>query len=167
MKWLNFIIIVVVITLINAGSVMGLLSISSLQIRPNLLIAVLAYFAYISERRDVIITSFMVGFMADISGATMGPSLIAFGIVGVSFAAMRDVLLMERRRNRVVTIFLMSVAVMIIADMLTSMKINQHITRPLVTIPLNALYTAIAGAFLWQAMEFISSVLGVKKYDNR
>ncbi len=167
MKWLNFIVTIMIVTLINAGSIMRLITIGSFEIRPDLLIAALAFFAYISDRRDAIITSFMVGFMADISGSTMGPSLIAFGIVGVCFSAMRDVLLMDRRRNRVGAIFLMSIAVMIIVDILTAMKTGHHIARPYSTIPLGSLYTAVVGAIIWPVFDFMAVLLGVKKRNPR
>ncbi len=167
MKWLNFIITIMAVTLINAGSVMGFITISNLEIRPDLLIAALAFFAYISDRRDAIITSFMTGFMADISGSTMGPAMIAFGIVGVCFSALRDVLLMERRRNRFGAIFLMAMAVMLIIDLLTALKTGQHITRPYLVIPLCSFYTALVGAFIWPTFDFMAVVLGVKKRNPR
>ena len=167
MKWINFVLTIMTVTLINAGSVMGLITISSLDIRPDLLIAALAFFAYISDRRDAIITSFMVGFMADISGSTMGPSMIAFGIIGVCFSALRDVLLMERLRNRIVPIFLMSMGAMIIVDLLTAIKTGQHIARPYLTIPLCSVYTAAVGAVIWPLLDIIAVMLGVKKRNSR
>lgn len=167
MKWISFIITVLVITLINAGSAIELISISSLEIRPDLLIAVLAFFAYAFNRRDSIIVAFMVGFMADISGATMGPFMIAFGVIGVCLSSVRDVLLMDRRRNRVVAIFVMSFLIMIIVDILTGIKTGQHITKPLISIPLCSLYTAIVGSFLWSVFDFTAIMLGIKKRNSR
>ena len=167
MKWLNFIIIVLATTLVNAGSTMNLIAIGSLEIRPNLLVVALAFFAYILERRDAVIAAFMIGFMADISGATMGPSMLAFGIIGSSFSAMRDLLIMQRRRNRFVAISLMSVCIMIIIDILTFYKTGSQITKPLITIPLSSLYTALAGAFLWYVFDFISVIFGAKKRNTR
>ncbi|MFI4910645.1 MAG: rod shape-determining protein MreD [Sedimentisphaeraceae bacterium JB056] len=167
MKWINFVVTVLVVTLINAGSVMELITISSLDIRPDLLVAALAFFAYISDRRDAIIASFMIGFMADISGSTMGPAMIAYGIVGVSFSAMRDVLLMDRVRNRIFAIFLISVCIMAIIDTLNAFKIGQHIAKPYLAIPLSSVYTALIGAFLWQIFDFSAVLLGVKKKNIR
>jgi rod shape-determining protein MreD len=167
MKWINFIITVLVLTLINAGSVMEFISISSMDIRPNLLIPALAFFAYISNRRDAIIASFVIGFMFDISGHTMGPAMLAFGIVGSSFSSMRGVLLMDRKRNRFVAIFIMSVLIMVIIDMLTTFKTGRHMSNPFLSIPLSSLYTAIVGAFLWQIFDFTAVILGVKKRNSR
>jgi len=166
MKWLNFVVIVLTVTLINAGSAMDLITIGSLELRPNLLIAVLAFFTYISERRDAIIAAFMTGFMADISGSTMGPAMLAFGIVGTCFSAMRNLLLMQRRRNRVAAIFLMSVCVMILVDLLTLIKTGRQLPKPFITIPLNSIYTALVGAFLWYIFDFISVALGAKKRNS-
>lgn len=167
MKWINFIITVMVVTLINAGSAMELITISKLEIRPDLLIGALAFFAYISDRRDAIIASFMVGFMADISGSTMGPSMIAFGIVGVSFSALRGVLLMERRRNRIAAIFLMAVVIMILVDLMTAIKTGRHLTKPFVTIPMASFYSAVVGGFAWPIFDFSAVLLGVKKPNFR
>ncbi len=167
MKWFNFAITVLAAALVNAGSVMELITISQFQIRPNLMIAALAFFTYTSSRRDAIIAGFLVGFMADISGSTMGPSMVAYGIVGSGFSAMRDILLMDRKRNRMAVIFVMSVCVMILVDILTGMKTGQHIAKPLITIPFRSLYTAVIGALLWYVFDFTAMLLGVKKKHSR
>jgi rod shape-determining protein MreD len=167
MRWFYFAATVLVLTLINAGSVIELITVSSFDIRPDLLIPALAFFACIFDRRDAIIASFMIGFMADISGTTMGPALVAYGIVGSSFSSMRDVLLMDRKRNRFMAVFLISLFVMAIVDILTGIKTGQHISRPFVTVPLSSFYTAIIGVMLWQILEVTAVLFGVKKKSLR
>ncbi len=82
MRWMRFSIFLLVVTLLNAGNLLNTISVSSLNIRPNLLVILLVFFAGSCPGFEAITASFAIGFAADISGPVMGPAFLSFGLFG-------------------------------------------------------------------------------------
>lgn len=83
MRWLKFAVLVIIANIIQAG-LAEIFTIA--ETKPDILLILLVFFAVYSEPRDAIITSFIIGFAADLIGITMGPNMISFGITGTLLA---------------------------------------------------------------------------------
>jgi rod shape-determining protein MreD len=79
MRWFRFSLFVIAVTLIQAGLVD---IISLVNVRPDLLLILLVFFAIYCDTTEAIISSFAIGFAADIIGSAMGPQMISFGLFG-------------------------------------------------------------------------------------
>lgn len=82
MHWIRFTILLLVVTLLNAGNLLNVISVSSLNITPDLLLILLVFFASSCAGPEAIIASFAIGFARDISGQVMGPAFVSFGVFG-------------------------------------------------------------------------------------
>ena len=83
MHWLRFTVVLIITAILQAGFI-NTVAIS--DIKPDLLLILLAFFAIFCKRSDTIITSFAIGFAADIIGPAMGPYMISFGLTGCILA---------------------------------------------------------------------------------
>ena len=91
MRWMRFSIFLLVVTLLNAGNLLNTISVSSLNIRPNLLVILLVFFAGSCPGFEAITASFAIGFAADISGPVMGPAFLSFGLFGWLLRQLRKI----------------------------------------------------------------------------
>ncbi|MBW1869979.1 MAG: rod shape-determining protein MreD, partial [Deltaproteobacteria bacterium] len=82
LRWIRFLVFLLLATLLNAGNVLNTISVTGLHIKPDLLLIALVFFSINIATTDAIAASFAIGFAADISSGTMGPCMIAFGVVG-------------------------------------------------------------------------------------
>ena len=105
MRWLRFLIVLLICTLLNAGNLLNTVSVSSFNIRPDLLLILLVFVAINCETSDAIIASFIVGFAADISGSAIGPFTVGFGVVGLMISQLRKVVIMKRMVHQAAAIF--------------------------------------------------------------
>ena len=71
-------------TVIGASEVMDVISVTDQNIKPNLLLILLVYFAISCDSYDAIICSFAIGLAADITGTLIGPYFLSFGIIGTA-----------------------------------------------------------------------------------
>ena len=93
---MRFFLVLLVVTLLNSGKLLGLISVTSLNVRPDLLVIMLVFISVNSSAEDAILASFMIGFAADISGVAMGPYTISFGLFGSFLAQLQKVLVMKK-----------------------------------------------------------------------
>ncbi|MGE4286158.1 MAG: rod shape-determining protein MreD [Phycisphaerae bacterium] len=163
MKWLLFFVIAAGLMLLNASALMGLTGISRYDIRPDLMLAVLAFFSYRYPGRDAITAAFTVGILSDISGQVMGPGMLCCLIFGVIFSGMRGLISMDTMRNRLFAIFILGLFVISGETLLSSLKSGQQAVKPLLTIPLRALYSAFAAALIWPVLDYILLIFGLRR----
>jgi len=102
MRWLRFAVLILLTTLLQA-------SINTLPgNKPDFLLILLVFFAIYSSTTDAIITSFTIGFAADIISSAMGPQIISFGVFGVALAYLHRIITIRTVLYQVVTIFILS-----------------------------------------------------------
>lgn len=99
MRWFRFAVLVSLATVLQAGFL------ANLSIKPDLLLIVLVFLAIHSNTADAIITSFTIGFAADLIGRTMGPQMISFGLFGTLLAYLRRVLAIRKMPYQGLAIF--------------------------------------------------------------
>ena len=142
MRWIRFSVLICLATIIQASFL------SNYIIRPDLLTIVLVFFAVYGNVTDAIITSFTIGFAADLIGPTMGSFMISFGILGTSLSHLNRVIAIRRTPHQVLSIFVITILAGIMANMLNSFKGIS--TTEFSVILKNSLFSCIVGPFLFK-----------------
>ena len=115
MRWFRFAVLVCLATVLQAGFLVNL------SIKPDLLLIVLVFFAVYSNTADAIITSFAIGFAADLIGRTMGPQMISFGLFGTLLAYLRRVIAIRKMPYQGLAIFVTALLAGVLAHLLDSL----------------------------------------------
>ncbi|MHC4758797.1 MAG: rod shape-determining protein MreD, partial [Planctomycetota bacterium] len=143
MRWIRFALLVLVTAILQAGLV-NVLSLTSLNIKPDLLLILMVFFAVFSNTRDSIITSFSIGFASDITGtAAMGSGMLSFGICGTILAYMTRLIIIRKMPHQALIIFLTASLTGLCVHLLNAIKTPQ---TP------DFIYSAILGMALYSAV---------------
>ena len=159
MKWLRVALIVCFFALLQAGLV-NALGVTSLNIKPDLLLVLLVFFAVFSTPRDAIITSFAIGFAADLIavGLPMGPRTISFGIIGTLAAHINSVLAVRKISHRAVAVFLCGLVAGVLCHFLTSVISHSAIPHAYVIIVGTSLYSSAISPFLFLSCDWLMRI---------
>ncbi len=158
--WVRFLFFVLVLTVFSAGNLYDAVAIGSLGLKPDLLLIATIFFAIHCATPDAVAASFVIGFAADLCGATMGPNMIAFGLLGSLFSQLQRVVLMKRILHQVTAIFIIAIAAGIITQLLCSLKMGQAAPQFVQTILGGAVYSAAAAPLIWLLFNTLSVWLG-------
>lgn len=153
MHWLRFAILVLVASMLQTN-VVGMCAITPAQIKPNLLLILLAFFAIHCNPHDVIIASFIIGLCADLIGPTMGPQMISFGLIGTLVGELRQFVVLERIPQQILAIGVAGFLTAALAALLYPIKdvsLAVHLAGYLLWQPL---YSALMGPLLFVGIAF-------------
>jgi rod shape-determining protein MreD len=156
MKWLRFTFLIIVVAVLQISTVMNLLELTDLRIRPNILLVLLVYFAIYCDSYDAVITSFALGFAADITGAVIGPHFISYGIIGTALAHLRKAILLKNTRQQALTIFITGILTEVVALMLTGLKASGLAKTGIFEIIAVAVYSAV----IWFLIKWFVGTTG-------
>ena len=134
---------------------------TQLHIAPNLLLILLVYLAIKCNTYDAIITSFALGFAADLISPAMGPHFLSFGLLGSALAHLRKVILLNNTQQQAGTIFIMGIATGITARVIAGFKGSAHSLDSLAIIFAAAMYSAIVYFLIKLLVEIVVKWLGV------
>ncbi|MFC1737522.1 rod shape-determining protein MreD [Planctomycetota bacterium] len=149
MGWVRFAVLILVACLLQAG-MLGILAVTTLNVKPDLLLILLVFFAVYSNTKDAIITSFVIGFTADVIGtAAMGPKMLSFGLIGTLLANLTQLVAVKKMPHQAVVIFLTALLTGILAQLLSSLKGQPAAANIYTTLFGMSLYSAIIGPFLF------------------
>jgi len=146
MHWLRFAVLVVLAALLQAD-LLEVITIAG--IKPDLLLILLVFFAVYLQTHEAIITSFVIGFMADLIGSSMGPGTISLGLLGSGLSYLSRYISLKRMPFQALAIFLLVLAGTFLAyplKRIAAQPIYQDLYGELFA---TALYTAILGPFLF------------------
>lgn len=141
MRWFRFAVLISLVAVLQAGLLAGL------NIKPDLLLILLVFFAIYCDSSEAIITSFAIGFAADITGSTMGPQIISFGLFGTVLAYLHRLIAIRKMPYQSLVIFITGLLVGALANLLTFLK-GQPATA-LIYLSGTSLYSAVVGPFLF------------------
>ena len=164
MRWVRFTIILVIVTLLNSGNLLNTISVGNLNIRPDMLLILLLFFGINCDATSAIIASFAIGFAADVSGLSMGPYIISYGIFGSLISQMRKVVIMKRMVHQSMAIFFTGVIAGGFAQILILFKTGEVALNLFVVLPGTALYSGIVGPLIWLLLSALSEWLGIRKH---
>jgi rod shape-determining protein MreD len=134
MRWFRFAVLVLLATVLQASFF------ADLNIKPDLLLILLVFFAVYCNTSDAIICSFTIGFAADLIGRTMGPQMISFGLFGTALAYLHQVIAIRKMSYQFLAIFITAL------NFIKGEPIPPNIYTALFGI---ALYSALVGPFLF------------------
>jgi rod shape-determining protein MreD len=95
MRWFRFAVFISLVTILQAGLV-DIIAVTTLNIKPDLLLILLVFFATYCNTSEAIITSFTIGFAADLIGSAMGSQIISFGLFGTALAYLHRVITIRK-----------------------------------------------------------------------
>ncbi|KPL24314.1 MAG: hypothetical protein AMJ75_04085 [Phycisphaerae bacterium SM1_79] len=153
MRWFRFAILVLLVTMLQA-SLVDIIAVTTLNIKPDLLLILLVFFAAYCEPTEAIITSFTTGFAADIIGPSMGPQMISFGLFGMLLADLRRVIAIGKMPYQALAIFVTGSLTAGLAYFLSFLKAQPappNIYTRLFWVPL---YSAVLGPFLFLPLAY-------------
>ncbi len=161
-RWIRFFVFLLLATLLNAGNILNVISVSSLHIKPDLLLITLVFFAINIATTDAIAASFVIGFAADISSGTMGPCMITFGVVGSFISQLQRVVVMKRMIHQAAAIFVIALVAGGMVQLLSSFKTDEAMSNVYRMILGGAAYSAVAGPLVWMFLSRMALWLGAQ-----
>lgn len=141
MRWIRFAVLVCLAAIAQAGFL------SNYNLKPDLLIILVVFFAVYSNTTDAIITSFTIGFAADLIGISMGAQMLSFGILGTALSYLNRVFTLKKVPYQVVSIIVMTILAGFLTNILNSLKHAGIIGYS--DIIKTAIYSAIVGPFVF------------------
>jgi len=148
MRWFRFAVFISLVTVLQA-SLVDIIAVTRLNIKPDLLLILLVFFAIHCNLSDAIITSFVIGFAADIIGFAMGPKIISFGLLGTALAYLHRIIAIRKMPHQSLVIFITGLLTGSLAHFLTFFKgepLEPNLYAALLGIPL---YSSLVGPFLF------------------
>ena len=145
MRWLRFAVLILAVTVLQKGLLARWSS------KPDLLIILLVFFSIYCNTSEAIISSFTIGFAADLVGSPMpmGPQMISFGLFGTLLAYLNRVIAIKRMPFQALAIFATSVLTGILTHLLAYIT-GEPIPSNIYTVVLvTSVYSSIVGPFLF------------------
>lgn len=160
MKWFRFTMFILAATVLNASALMDVISLTEQQIKPNLLLILLVYFAVNCESYEAIICCFSIGFAMDITGTLIGPYFLSCGILGTALTFVRKLIILKKTSQQAFAILLTGVAVYLFALILMKMKAT-NAAMGFSAAFLTSLYSAILWFLLKVPVQTLGKWMGI------
>ena len=148
MRWLRFAVFILIVTVLQA-SLLNIIAVTDLNIKPDLLLILLVFFAIYCNTSEAIITSFTIGFAADIIGPEMGPQIISFGLFGTALAYLHRVIAIRKMSYQSAAIFITGFLAGGVVYLLTYLKGQPTGSGIYAVLFGTSLYSALVGPFLF------------------
>ena len=146
MRWFRFALLILAVTVLQKGLLARWSS------KPDLLVILLVFFAIYYSTSDAIISSFSIGFAADLVGSPMpmGPQMISFGLFGTLLAYLHRVIAIKRMPYQALAIFVTSILTGAMTYLLAYITKGEPVAANIYAVVfLTSLYSSIVGPFLF------------------
>jgi len=146
MRWFRFALLILAVTVLQKGLLARWSS------KPDLLVILLVFFAIYYSTSDAIISSFTIGFAADLVGSPMpmGPQMISFGLFGTLLAYLHRVIAIKRMPYQALAIFATSALTGTMTYLLAYLTKGESVGANIYAVVfLTSLYSSIVGPFLF------------------
>ena len=148
MRWVRFAVLLSFVTVLQAG-VIDVIAVTNSNIKPDLLLILLIFFAIYCNTTEAIITSFAIGFAADLISSVMGPRIISFGLFGTAIAYLHRVIAIRKMSYQSLAILLIGFLTGALIHLLTLLKDPDGASNIYALLFGTPLYSAIVGPFLF------------------
>ena len=164
MRWLRFAILILIATIIQA-ELIKIIAISN--IKPDLLLILLVFFAVYSTTTEAIIISFIIGIASDLIGQAMGPGMISLGLFGTLLAYLHRVIAIRKKPYQAAAIFITCLLTGILTHLLKLMVIDSPSQQQfLSTLFKSSLYSSIIGPFFFLPCAWVMRIK-TNRFNNR
>lgn len=143
MRWLRFALIACITSILQAGLLLHL------NLKLDLLLVLVVFFAIHYSASEAIVTSFALGFAADVFGHTMGPQMISFGIAGTALSYLNRVIAIRKKSYQAIAIFVVVIIVSAMTVLLNKFKDYPPSANIYSSVLWTAVISGIAGPFLF------------------
>jgi len=167
MRWPRFIIFLLVLTTVQASIILDWLAVTNLNIKPDLLLILVVFFAMRCNKFDAIIVSFTAGLAADLIGPPIGPHIISFGLFGSLLSYLRSLIMINNKFHQVAAIFVTGLVAEGLARFLASLAGQSMTVNTGRLIFGTALYSAVIWLFLGWFFSASLRWMGIKKHRLR
>jgi len=151
MRWIRFAVLIVGATILQT-TVVDVMALRRADIRPDLLLILLVFFATRCRANDVVITSFTIGFAADLISPTMGlmgPQIISFGILGTVLSDLHNIVSIRKVPHQIATIFVVGFLTALLGHLLTFLRAEPVAPNLVAELLWQPLYSAALGPLLF------------------
>lgn len=156
MRWFRFAVLVLFATVLQAGFL------ANYSYKPDLLLMLLVFFAVYCSTSEAIVSSFVIGFAADLIGPIMGPQTISFGLLGTLLAYLHRVLAIRKMHYQALAIFVTGILTGILANLLNIIRGEPVMSGVFENILKISLFSGIVGPVL-----FVPSAWWMRIKTNR
>jgi rod shape-determining protein MreD len=163
MRWIRFAVLISLVTVLQA-SLVDIIAIGRSNIKPDLLLILMVFFSLYCNQQEAIITSFTIGFAADIIGSTMGPRIISFGLVGTLLSYLHGVIIIKKMPYQSLVIFISGLLTGVMVNFLTLLKDQSTTTNAYTVLFWTSVYSSIVGPFLFLPTAWL---MRIKAYRSR
>jgi len=159
MRWFRFAIFVAFVAVLQASLLLDIIALPPLGSKPNLLLIMLVFFAINSNTTNAIITSFTIGFAADISiGSTMGSQTISFGLFGTALAYLHRVIAIRKVHYQAFSIFITAFTTGTLAHFLALLRGRPNVSNVYYAILGTAIYSAVVGPIFFLLASWLMRI---------
>ncbi len=152
MSWFRFAVLIIVATILQT-SLIDIFAVTTAKVKPDLLLVLLVFFAVNFTNTEAVITSFTIGFAADIISPTMGPQIISFGLFGTLLADFHGIIDTRKWPYQLLAIFAVGFLTAALAYFLVFLKAEPMPLNAYTKLFWTPLYSAIIGPFLFLPVE--------------
>ncbi len=150
MRWFRFAVFISLVAVLQASQLLYIIALPPYSSKPNLLLILLVFYATYCNTSDAIITSFAIGFAADISiGSVMGAQTISFGLFGTALAYLHRVIAIRKVSYQAIAIFITAFMTCTLAHFLALLRGQYTVSNFYSVILATALYSSIVGPFFF------------------
>jgi len=143
MRWFRFAVLVLFATVLQAGFL------ANFSYKPDLLLILLVFFAVYGNTSEAIVSSFVIGFAADLIGPVMGPQTISFGLVGTLLAYLHRVLAIRKMHYQALAILVTGILTGILAGLLNLLRGEPPLPGFFSNMLKITIFSGVVGPFLF------------------
>jgi rod shape-determining protein MreD len=146
----------VLITTLMQASWVDTIAVTRFNVAPNLLLILMVFFAIRCDLTEAIISSFVLGFAADIvaTGFPMGPRIISFGLFGTGLAYLHRLITIRKMPHEILTILLAGLFAEGLAYLLALLAGRPTGHWGFGVLAGTAIYSAIVGPFVFLLLDW-------------
>ena len=163
MRWISFIIILLIAILLEAGNLLNVFAVGGWYIRPAILITLLVYYSFSCRPHDAIICSFIIGCAADLMGDVMGPHMICFGVLGLLLNQSNQILFAKRAIYKAMIVFAVYLIAETFSHWLGLLKGFDTKDSYYSIMLFTAVYSAVISPVIWSILAAVSGGFAAMK----
>ena len=140
-----------------------MIAVTSLNIKPDLLLILMVFLAINTGGSEAIILSFAIGFAADLIDLPMGHCIISFGLAGSVLSYIRNYIMIKRMLRQSVAIFAAGILVGLLSLLLVFLKGHSVAAGASLVLFAEALYSAVLGPYICSMFTAVARWTGIIK----
>jgi rod shape-determining protein MreD len=165
MRWPRFAALVLIVTLLQASWV-DTVAVTRFNVTPDLLLIVMVFFAIRCNVTEAIISSFALGFAADVvaPGFPMGPRVISFGLFGTGLAYMHRVISIRKMPQEAIVVLVIGFGAGGLSYLLSFLAGRGAGPGGFGVLAGTAIYSAVVAPFLFLLLDWS---MRIKRHRGR